>query len=586
RAVVSRPDQPVRGIELLSPAQRDMLVRRWNDTAVPVPGVTVHELVRARAARSPGAAAVTFAGVTLSYGELDARAGRLAGYLAGIGVGREAPVAVLMERSADLVAAMLGVLKAGGAYVPLDGRNPDERLEWVLRDSGAAVVLADQAAGERPLLRRLPGLRVVPEVPVMTGEAPVMAARVDPGQVAWVMYTSGSTGTPKGVAITHRDAVAFVSDRSWNMGPGERVLFQAPHSFDASVIEIWAPLAAGGEVVVAPPGELDTAVLARTIAAGRVTKIWATAGLLRVIAEHAPECLAGVREVVTGGDVVPPAAVKRILGDHPELVFKSTYGPTELTVFATWLVVKEPEAVSGTVPIGAPRDGTRVFVLDGGLGVVPVGMVGELYVAGEGLARGYAHRPGHTAERFVACPFGPAGARMYRTGDLAWWREDGNLEFAGRVDDQVKVRGYRVEPGEIEAVIAEHPEVSQAVVVDDRDSSGDRRLVGYIVPASASAREIEAGLMQNRRDVFDEAQTPAAGADPEFNISGWNSSYTQGPISSEDMREWVLTTARRIRRLGASRILEIGCGTGLVLWQLAGDAESYVGTDFSAATLD
>src|SRR6185437_342243 len=209
RAVVSRPDQPVRGIELLSPAQRDMLVRRWNDTAVPVPGVTVHELVRARAARSPGAAAVTFAGVTLSYGELDARAGRLAGYLAGIGVGREAPVAVLMERSADLVAAMLGVLKAGGAYVPLDGRNPDERLEWVLRDSGAAVVLADQAAGERPLLRRLPGLRVVPAVPVMTGEAPVMAgavaaARVDPGQVAWVMYTSGSTGTPKGVAITHR----------------------------------------------------------------------------------------------------------------------------------------------------------------------------------------------------------------------------------------------------------------------------------------------------------------------------------------------------------------------------------------------
>ncbi|MGW3292321.1 non-ribosomal peptide synthetase, partial [Streptomyces sp. NPDC001002] len=264
------------------------------------------------------------------------------------------------------------------------------------------------------------------------------------------------------------------------------MLFHAPHAFDASSYELWVPLLSGGTVVVAPTEAMDAAGLRSLITGHDLTHVHVTAGLGRVLAEQDPHCFSGVREVLTGGDVVPAGAVRRILAANPGVVVRHLYGPTEVTLCATQFAVDEESAVPDVLPIGRPLDNTRVFVLDGGLRPVPVGVTGELYVAGAGLARGYAGRPGLTAERFVACPFTP-GRRMYRTGDLVRWTPDGQLLFVGRADEQVKIRGFRVEPGEVEALLAAHPGVAQAAVVVREDIPGDKRLLAYLVPAEDTA---------------------------------------------------------------------------------------------------
>lgn len=290
------------------------------------------------------------------------------------------------------------------------------------------------------------------------------------------------------MAITHRNVVSMVLDRCWLGGNQERVLFHAPHAFDASTYELWVPLLQGGRVVVTPPTDVDAPVLRSLIAREGITAVHVTAGLFRVIAEADPECFAGVREVLTGGDVVSPTAVCSVLDALPGVVVRHLYGPTEITLAATQYPVSSSDQVPPhALPIGRPMDNTRIYVLDNALRLVPEGVVGELYIASEGLARGYVNRPGLTAERFIADPFGPPGSRMYRTGDLARWNAAGTLEFAGRVDDQVKVRGFRVEPGEIEAVVMRHPQVSQAAVVVREDRAGDKRLIAYVVQAPEDA---------------------------------------------------------------------------------------------------
>jgi acyl-coenzyme A synthetase/AMP-(fatty) acid ligase len=261
------------------------------------------------------------------------------------------------------------------------------------------------------------------------------------------------------------------------------VLFHSPHVFDASTYEVWAPLLAGAAVVVAPAGQPDIAGLAETVTRQRVSVLHVTAGLFAAVAAERPGAFAGAREVLTGGDVVAPEAVARVLGACPGIRVRHLYGPTEATLCVTAGLIRDPAAIGDTVPLGAPLDNTRVYVLDGGLRPVPPGVAGELYVAGAGLARGYLGRPGLTAERFVACPFGGAGERMYRTGDVARWRGDGSLEFVGRADDQVKVRGFRIEPGEVEAVLAGLPGVTGAVVVARGDRADGKRLIGYITHA-------------------------------------------------------------------------------------------------------
>ncbi|MFD4506428.1 amino acid adenylation domain-containing protein [Streptomyces sp. NPDC058457] len=485
RAATADPDAPVGRHDLLGEEERARILGEWNDTARPVPGDgTLTEAFTRQVARTPHAVAVVSDEVTYTYAQLQTRAQSLAARLTALDVGPETPVAMLLERSAEVVVATLAIVLAGGAYVPLHASQPADRLERVLAQAGAPVLLTDRD-----------DLGFVPDALVMRPEGdPVPgfeSPAAHPDQLAYVMYTSGSTGQPKGVAVRHRDVVALATDHRWHGGNHRRVLLHSPHAFDAATYELWAPLLSGGTVVVAPPGHLDPAVLRDTIERHAVTAAWLTKGLFDVVAEESPHSLAGLRAVTTGGDAAAPALLRRVLDACPGLVLGNGYGPTETTTFATFRRISEEDLRRTRVPIGTPLDNMRAYVLDGGLRPVPPGVHGELYVAGAGLARGYADRPALTAERFVACPFEP-GERMYRTGDLVRHRADGTIEFLGRTDHQVKIRGFRIEPGEIEAVLARHEGVGQVAVVV-REDDGEKRLVAYCTPAG-ERQDLASGL--------------------------------------------------------------------------------------------
>ncbi|MFJ4474305.1 non-ribosomal peptide synthase/polyketide synthase [Streptomyces xanthochromogenes] len=457
-------DGDLADLDALTPDDRTLLAS-WNVPARATQPRSPVDLFAEQARRTPEAVAVQDGELMLTYSQLNARAAKLAATLLSDGLAPEGRVALLMDRSADLVVAQLAVLAAGGAYVPVDTRAPEERRRILLDAAGvtarltaadvAAARTGDDGGGSLP-----PG---------------------DPDRLAYVMFTSGSTGRPKPVAVRHRDVAALATDSRFADGISDRVLLHSPVAFDASTFEVWAPLLNGGRVVVAPEGTVDGPLIRRLAAAGELTALWLTAGLFRLLAQDAPDCFAGLRQVWTGGDVVPAAALRRVLTACPGLSVVDGYGPTEATTFATSHALADASDVPDTVPIGRPLDDMRVHVLDGRLRPVPPGSAGELYLAGEGVARGYLGRPGDTAARFLADPQGPAGARMYRTGDLARRRPDGTVEFLGRADDQVKIRGFRVEPGEVEAVLAEHPDVADVAVLAGASRSGAKRLIAYVV---------------------------------------------------------------------------------------------------------
>ncbi len=485
-AVGAEPHRPMGEVSMLDDAERDLMLTEWNDTVVAVPEGSVADVFDAQARRTPSAVAVRQGYDTLTYRELNERAERLARRLAGLGVRAEDRVGVLLARSVETVVTVLAIVKAGGAYLPLDEWAPAERLRLMLAEAGAAVLVTDRAW--EATARRIHSGPVVMGEPVV-GEAADddRVRRIDPERLLYVMYTSGSTGLPKGVAVRHRDVVALAFDRRFAGSGHDRVLLHSPLGFDASTYELWVPLLRGGQVVVAPPGDVDPAVLRQVITEHGVTGMYLTAGLFRMISIEAPHCLSGAAEVWSGGDAVPAAAVREVMGACPGLTVVDGYGPTETTVFATTYAMTDADAVPAAVPIGRPLDNMRVYVLDGRLLPVPVGVVGELYAAGAGLARGYFDQPGLTAQRFLADPYGAPGTRMYRTGDLVRWRADGIVDFIGRADDQVKIRGFRIEPGEIEAVLARHPQVRECVVVAREDRSGRKHLVAYLVPEPGSA---------------------------------------------------------------------------------------------------
>ncbi|ATL26069.1 non-ribosomal peptide synthetase [Streptomyces formicae] len=443
------------------------------------------EAFRAQVARTPHAVAVRSPEVTLTYQELDDLSDRLARTLLRTGVGNETPVAVLQGHTPLLVASLLAILKAGCAYVPLHPGYPVDRMLKVLSESGAGRLLVDSRYRGFLASDSLYVLDVESDdwrsAPAGTPDTPLTGE-----QLAYVMYTSGSTGEPKGIEATHRNVLDLALDTCWHGDAHRKVLFHAPYAFDISTYEVWVPLLSGGEIVLPPGGEADGGRLPQLITESGADAVHLTAGLFRVIAEEAPSCLKGVKEVLTGGDVVAADAVRRVLEACPGITVRVLYGPTEVTLCALQHEIRSPADIGEVVPLGRPLDGTEVHVLDAGLRPVPDGGTGELCVSGAGVARGYAGRPVETAAAFVQDPFGPPGTRMYRTGDLARREADGRIVFAGRADDQVKVRGFRVELGEIEAALASHPDVTDCVVVA-LDGSGDKRLVAYVVTPGGAA---------------------------------------------------------------------------------------------------
>ncbi|MEU6776075.1 non-ribosomal peptide synthase/polyketide synthase [Streptomyces sp. NPDC046759] len=497
---------PPARLSLLTSARREQVLHDWNDTATALPEATVADLFAAQVRRTPGATALEAGAERVTYRELDTRAEELAVRLAALGARRECPVAVLMDRSVDLVVVQLALVRTGGVYVPLDGRAPHERLRRMLTEAGAGLLLTD-AAWEETARSVFPGDGVVRADARGPRPAAYAPPAVHPDQVQYLMFTSGSTGTPKAVAVRQRDVAALALDRAF--AGHDRVLVHSPHAFDASTYEVWVPLLRGGTAVLAPPADLDAALVRRAVAEQGVTCLWLTAGLFRLLAQEDPACLRGAREVWTGGEAVPGAVVRRVLDACPSLTVVDGYGPTETTTFATRRVFRSGDPLPAVLPIGRPLDNTRVYVLDGALQPQPPGVPGELYIAGAGVARGYAGRPGATAARYVADPFGAPGERMYRTGDLVRWSDDGELHFVGRADRQIKIRGFRVEPAEIEARLTRHPDIAEAVV-SLYEHGGRKSLAAHLVPSAGAVVPSAADLRAHLAADLPDYMLPAA----------------------------------------------------------------------------
>ncbi|TDU69086.1 non-ribosomal peptide synthetase [Streptomyces sp. KS 21] len=493
------PGVYVGDIDVLIAGEREQLLGAVNDTAEPVLEQGLMEAVRRQCAERPEALAVIGEDESLTYRELDTRSNRLAHWLADRGVRAESLVAVCLPRTVNLMVALLAVLKAGGAYVPLDPNHPRSRIDFILEQVDPVLVLdAETLAGA--------------DCSAYPDEAPEVFVR--PENTQYVIYTSGSTGTPKGVAVPRGALANFIAStqRRFPLSPADRMLFSTTVSFDMANTELYLPFVAGATMVMAKKDTVtDPSAMMPFIRRHGVTVVQATPAFWQMLLTHEPNAAQGLR-IITGAEAVPARLAETLAEQAVEA--GNWYGPTETT---TWSTMASLKAGAGAPPIGKPIGNTQVYVLDSRMRPVPRGVQGDLYIAGDGVARGYQGRPELTAERFVACPFGPAGARMYRTGDLVRWDRDGQLEYIARTDHQVKVRGFRIELGEIENALARHPGVAQAVVVVREDREGDKRIVGYVVPAAGtgvqadeSAGPLLAELSEHLRGRLPEYMVPSA----------------------------------------------------------------------------
>jgi amino acid adenylation domain-containing protein len=467
-------------------------LRTWNQTATEFPrDKTVAQLFEEVAEANPGAVAVVFRDQRITYAQLNVRANLLAHRLRRMGVGVETMVGCCIDRSPELIVALLAILKAGGAYVPLDPAYPKERLDLMLDDTGATVMLTQKSFASHMLDGRgFPGICVdEPSAIASTDDDANPPPAGGPTSLAYVMYTSGSTGKPKGVMIENRAIVRLVRNTNYcNFGPDEVFCEFAPVSFDASTFEIWGPLLNGGRLVIIPGGAVSLEELGCTLRRHGVTTLFLTTAFFNLMVDQRLEDLATLRQLYTGGEFVSARHFRMAHENLPNCSLYHVYGPTENTTFSTYYLVPQGRTPLISVPIGRPISNTQVYILDEQMLPVAVGETGELYTAGDGLARGYLNNSGATSEKFVPDPFvSDVDGQMYRTGDLARWTADGNVEFLGRIDNQVKILGHRIEPGEIETVLTMHRDVKHACVVPNTDENGTKRLVAYYAPSSQVA---------------------------------------------------------------------------------------------------
>lgn len=577
------PDTPLRGLFSQSAT---------GSAAAPVEltrGIFARESIVESFARTmavdPGAAAARYEGRTLSYAELDELAGRVAASLWTRGIRRGDIVALSMERGLAMIATMLGILKVGGAYLPVEAGYPASRIAAMLEDCGTRIVVVDGTS-----LRDVPpGVGEV-EFAEITAEPGAFPAPTLCGEdLACVLYTSGSTGRPKGVCIPHRGIVRLVRGTDYvDFGRGDVVAQMASISFDAASFEIWGALLNGGLcVVLSQDVVLSPLSLAEALEREKVDMLFLTTALFTIVAREAPGAFAKVRDVLSGGEAMDAGAARSVLRYEPPRRLVNIYGPTENSTFSCFHELRAVSAAEESIPIGRTIAHSTTMVLDADLNPVPAGVTGELYVGGEGLAWGYYKRPGLTAERFIANPSSTLpGAVMYRTGDLVQLSADGILQFVGRTDHQVKIRGLRIELGEIEAALRSHPSVEDALV-SVHQPGAEKQLLAYVVVGldDHQQHEAEQSHVSEWHELYETVYGEVVASPGDFNLAGWRSSYTGAPIAADEMRIWIDQTVARLRSIPTRDVVEVGCGTGLLLTRLAESCRSYTGVDFSESVL-
>lgn len=587
------PDQHISELSLLTESEyRKLIVEQIQEGYSS--GLMAHQLFERQAELTPDAPAVISGRRQLSYRELDQKANQLAHYLESKGVREESLVATCMQRSPEMIVAQLGILKAGAAYVPLDPAYPLERLTFMIADARAPMLLTTPDMREKLTATQTEIICLESDWDeIASGAGSKPSTSVQPANLAYVIYTSGSTGKPRGVEIPHRGLTNLIEwyRDEFQVRAGDRATVYSSPGFDASVFEIWPNLTAGATLYI-PDDESHASpvAFAHWIADNGITISFLPTAVAELLIDlNLPKGLS-LRLLQTAGD-----KLRKFPGKPLPFRFVNLYGPTENSVAATIFdVTSAPNGHGAAPPIGKPIANVQVYVLDSYGRHVPPGVRGELCLGGVGLARGYLNYAGTTAEKFVPHRFSKApGVRLYKTGDSVKLLPDGNLEFLGRLDQQIKVRGFRIEPAEIEVTLRQHPLVLDAAAVAREDKSGDKRLIAYVVRKDSATRadsELQSEAVSEWQEVYDQViykgVEASSGLDPTFNITGWRSTYTGQTILAGEMREQVEGTVARILELHPQRVLEIGCGTGLLLFRLAPHCARYVGTDFSATVLD
>ena len=589
--------QQVLDLSLLNQDEIEQLLDTWNNTQADYPqNICIHQLFEAQVAKNPHKVAVSFEGKQLTYQQLNQRANQLAHHLQTLNVKPEVMVGICLERSLNLVIGLLAILKAGGSYVPLDPAYPYDRLAFMLEDSQMPVLIT-----QRQFLNRLPEHQA--KIVFLGSDEQLFAqaseenprSNITSENLAYTIYTSGSTGKPKGVQITHKTVVNFLYSMRQQPGMTEQdtLLAVTTICFDIAALEIYLPLIVGASVVlVSREVTIDPVQLAERIERSQATIMQATPATWRLLLASG---WSGNKQlkILCGGEALSRGLANQLLEKVGSVW--NMYGPTETTI---WSLVQEVTPGKNPISIGKPIANTQVYLIDhllrrksDPIKPVPIGVPGELYIGGAGLARGYFNRPEMTQDKFVPNPFSDApNARLYKTGDLARYLPDGTIEFIGRIDNQVKIRGFRIELGDVETAIAAYPAVREAVVIAREDLSGEKSLVAYVVPEpqmSPSPLEVIDEQTSQWQEIWDAAYAqPDQELDPTFNIQGWNNSYSGLLTPMEEMREWVNHTVKRILALQPKQLLEIGCGTGLLLFRIAPYCDFYLATDISAEAVN
>lgn len=598
--MAANPQQRLQDLPLLTKTERHLCLVTWNNTQTEYPlNLCLHQLIEAQVEKTPDAVAIVFAEQQLTYQQLNSRANQLAHYLQKLGVKPEVKVGICIERSLEMIVGLLGILKAGGAYVPIDPDYPPQRQGFIVQDCQISLLLTQEKF--KATLSEFEAQVICLDSDwgmLLVEQTDNLVTNITPDNLAYVIYTSGSTGQPKGAMNTH---VAVCNRLLWmqdtyQLTANDRVLQKTPFSFDVSVWEFFWPLLTGACLVVAQPGShRDSNYLVKLIATEQITTLHFVPSMLRIfLQEQGLEQCHSLQRVFCSGEALP-FDLQQSFFERLQAKLYNLYGPTEAAIDVTaWTC--QCNSTQAVVPIGSPIANIQIYILDAQLRLVPVGVPGELYIGGIGLARGYFNRPELTAEKFIPHPFSDRpGARLYKTGDLARYQPDGTIEFLGRIDYQIKLRGLRIELGEIEAVLGQHPAVQQTVVVAQEDEVGKQRLVAYVVQ-NLQADSLDSLLPQitgnseqisQWETVFNKTYNQTSQElESIFNFVGWNSSYTNQPISVNQMRQWVKQTVDRILHWQPNRVLEIGCGTGLLLFQIAPHTDQYWGTDLSSAGLN